>query len=99
MVVELRANPPPPPALARVTPALSAMTRAGVGVSSRSRRPTHHLWRFDARRDARLVFWPKAASAVERGGVYAPHQQPPRKPRRPSLHHHPVKGAGVFPAS
>jgi hypothetical protein len=67
--------------------------------SSRSRRPTHHLWRFDARRDARLVFWPKAASAVERGGVYAPHQQPPRKPRRPSLHHHPVKGAGVFPAS
>ncbi len=74
----------PLPRIARVASAPSAfITHTGVGVSSRSRRSTHHLWRFDARRDARLASQPKALALWHAAGLLPP-QQPPRKPRRPS---------------
>jgi hypothetical protein len=44
-------------------PIAAAAPRKGIGVFYlRSGRPTHHLWRFDARRDARLASRPKAAT-------------------------------------
>jgi len=48
------------------------MTRAGVGVSSRSRRPTRHLWCFDARRDARLASRPKGLALWHAAGLSPP---------------------------
>ena len=94
MVVRVRAILPGP----RVNPGpiAAAAPRKGTGVSICAAGAQTHTFGVLTRGVMRVSPRGRKRLALRNAAGLSPPSRPPRKPRRPSLHHHPVRGAGVI---